>query len=165
MSDENINSKTDKTKYDLGIFIHRRDIRIEDNRGLIELSERCKNIISIFVFDPYQADMNINNKNYISFPVLKFICESLKDLDLSLKKIKSKLYIFYGKPINALLYIIKSLQNSKSYSNSKFCIGFNEDFSKYSLERDNLIKNTLKKNRNILCVVIINFVYRFYCNL
>ena len=133
-------------KSDIGIFIFRRDLRIEDNRGLIKLSENCKNIIPIFIFDPYQADLNSHNKNYLSFPVLKFICESLKELDISIKKFKSKLYIFYGKPINAIMYIIKSLQNSKKFSKSKISVGFNEDFSKYSIERDNFIKNTLKKN-------------------
>ena len=59
-------SKTSKTEieFDIGIFIFRRDLRVEDNRGLIKLSESCKNIIPIFIFDPYQADLNSNNKNY-----------------------------------------------------------------------------------------------------
>jgi deoxyribodipyrimidine photo-lyase len=146
MSEHSSDSKKSTKKYDIGIFIFRRDLRIEDNRGLIKLSENCKNIIPIFVFDPYQTDINSKNKNYISFPVLRFICESLKELDTSIKKLKSKLYIFYGKPINVLLYIIKSLQNSKSYSNSSICLGFNEDFSRYSIERDNLIKKTAQQN-------------------
>jgi deoxyribodipyrimidine photo-lyase len=146
-------TKTDNEKHhDIGIFIFRRDFRIEDNRGLIKLSQNCEKIIPIFVFDPYQADLNSHNKNYISFPVLKFICESLKDLDVSIKKQKSKLYIFYGKPINALMYIIKSLQNSKKYSKSSICVGFNEDFSKYSVERDNLIKQTMNKNNISLMI-------------
>jgi deoxyribodipyrimidine photo-lyase len=144
MSEDNSSQKN--KKYDIGIFIFRRDFRIEDNRGLNKLSENCKSIIPIFIFDIFQADVNSNNKNYISFPVLKFICESLKELDASIKKIKSKLYIFYGKPINALLYIINSLKNSKTYSKNTISVGFNEDFSKYSIERDNLIKETLKKN-------------------
>jgi len=135
-----------KKNYDIGIYIFRRDFRVEDNRGLIKLSENAKTIIPIFIFDPLQADINATNKNYISFPVLKFICESLKELDSSIKKSKSKLYIFYGKPVNALMYIINSLKNSKTYSKDTICVGFNEDFSKYSVERDNLIKNTLKKS-------------------
>jgi deoxyribodipyrimidine photo-lyase len=132
--------------YDIGIFIFRRDLRIEDNRGLIKLSSQCKNIIPIFIFDPSQADLNSKNKNYISFPVLKFICESLKELDSSIKKFKSKLYVLYGKPTNALLYLIKSLKNSPTWSKSSICVGFNEDFSKYSIERDNIIKDLMEKN-------------------
>jgi deoxyribodipyrimidine photo-lyase len=133
-------------KYDIGIFIFRRDLRIEDNRGLAKLSEKCKHIIPIFVFDPYQTDINSRTKNYLSFPVLRFICESLKELDKSIRKFGSKLYIFYGKPTNALLYIINSLKKSKTYSKLTMCIGFNEDFSKYSIERDNFIKQTMEKN-------------------
>ena len=77
---------------------------------------------------------------------MKFICESLKELDISIKKSKSKLYIFYGKPVNALLYIINSLKKSKNYSKFTVCVGFNKDFSKYSIERDNLIKENMEKN-------------------
>ena len=146
MNEYKSNSKKSTINYDIGIFIFRRDLRIEDNRGLINLSANCKSIIPIFVFDPYQVDINSHNKNYISFPVLRFICESLKELDTFIKKSNSKLYIFYGKPINAILYIIKSLQNSKTYSKSSICVGFNEDFSKYSIERDNLIKEIMTKN-------------------
>ena len=132
-------------KYDIGIFIFRRDLRIEDNRGLINLSEKCKLIIPVFIFDPYQVDLNSKNKNYTSFPVLKFICESLKELNNSIKKNNSKLYIFYGNPSNVILYIINYLQKTNKYSTSSICVGFNEDFSKYSIERDNLIKQTLNK--------------------
>jgi len=131
--------------YDVGIFIFRRDFRIEDNRGLIKLSNVCKYVIPIFIFDPYQTELNSQTKNYLSFPVLRFICESLTELDTSIKKTKSKLYIFYGKPVNALLYIVNSLKKSKQYSKFTMCVGFNEDFSKYSIQRDNLIKENMKK--------------------
>ena len=39
-------------KYDLGIFIFRKDFRIEDNRGLNKLNEISKEILPIFIFDP-----------------------------------------------------------------------------------------------------------------
>ena len=45
----------EKNNYnDYGIFIFRRDLRIVDNQGLILLSENCKEIIPIFIFDPNQ---------------------------------------------------------------------------------------------------------------
>lgn len=153
MNKNNSNSSKNKIineessiEYDIGIFIFRRDLRIEDNRGLMKLSAKCKYIIPIFVFDPHQTDLNSQTKNYLSFPVLRFICESLKELNNSIKKLKSKLYIFYGKPVNALLYIVNSFKKSKNYSKLSVCVGFNEDFSKYSIERDNLIKENMKKN-------------------
>lgn len=130
-------------KYDIGIFIFRRDLRIEDNRGLIKLSEECEEIMPIFIFDPYQTEKNNKSKNYISFRVLRFICESLKNLNEEIEKKNSKLYIFYGKPSTVLTYLINILKNNKKYKNKNICVGFNEDYTKYSIERDNDIKNKL----------------------
>jgi deoxyribodipyrimidine photo-lyase len=118
--------------YDIGIFIFRKDIRISDNRGLNKIAKVSKEIIPIFIFDPYQVELNTKNKNYLSFPALKFLCESLKELDTILIKKSSKLYIFYGKPVNVLKYIFKKIKSKYN----KICLGFNEDFTKYSLIRD-----------------------------
>ena len=71
-------------KYDYGIFIFRKDLRIIDNRGLIKLANECKEIIPIFIFDPYQVDLNSKTKNYLSFHALRFICEGIKDLNNSI---------------------------------------------------------------------------------
>ena len=60
-------------KYDLGIFIFRKDFRIEDNRGLNKLNNICKEILPIFIFDPYQVDVDNRTKNYLSIPALRFI--------------------------------------------------------------------------------------------
>jgi deoxyribodipyrimidine photo-lyase len=127
-----------KKELDYGIFIFRKDLRIEDNRGLIKLSEKCKEIIPIFIFDPYQVDLNSKNKNYLSFPALRFICDSVKDLNILISnstKSKSCLNVFYGNPVKVLDYIVNIINKSKS----SFAIGFNEDFTQYSLSRDNLI--------------------------
>jgi deoxyribodipyrimidine photo-lyase len=128
-------NKTENIIHDLGIFIHRKDIRIEDNRGLNLLSTKCKNIVSVFIFDPYQVELNSTNKNYLSFPTLRFLCESLKDLKTILNKKSSDLYVFYGKPKNVLKYLIKNLSNKFP----SICVGFNNDFTQYSLTRDKII--------------------------
>ena len=77
----------------LGIFIFRKDLRIVDNRGLIKLSKEVDNIIPIFIFDPKQIKKNSYNKNYLSFRALKFICESVKELEEEIKENNGKLYI------------------------------------------------------------------------
>lgn len=123
--------------YDYGIFIFRKDLRIIDNRGLIKLSNSCKEIIPIFIFDPYQIDLNEKNKNYLSFPALKFLCESVNDLYNNIKNNKSQLYIFYGKPKNVVKYVLEYLL--KKTQDKTICLGFNQDFTKYSIERDNII--------------------------
>ncbi len=129
------------TKYDIGIFIFRKDLRIEDNRGLNKLSKVCNSILPIFIFDPEQVDKNSVTKNYLSFPALRFLCESVEDLANTIKKNSSKLYIFYGKPKNVIPYLIKNIQ--KNFDN--ICLGFNQDFTLYSLERDQMIIDICKK--------------------
>jgi len=131
---------------DYGIFIFRKDLRIEDNRGLIKLSKSCNEIIPIFIFDPYQVDLNKKNKNYLSFPALRFLCESVKDLDSYLIKEKSKLNIFYGDPIKVINYLINNLKKNKKFINKTFSLGFNEDYTEYSLIRDNKIFEYCKNN-------------------
>lgn len=127
---------------DIGIFIFRKDLRIEDNRGLNLLSIKCKEILPIFIFDPYQVELNSNNKNYLSFPALRFLCESIKDLKSRLNTKSSDLYVFYGKPKNVLKYIFKHLSNKYD----SICLGFNSDYTQYSLSRDSEIENLCKSN-------------------
>jgi len=142
MSNNNLN--------DYGIYIFRKDLRIIDNRGLIKLSEKCKEIIPIFIFDPYQVDLTNKNKNYLSFPALRFICESIKDLNNQLIKLKSKLNVFYGNPTIVLKYIIKQLE--KVLGRKKIIIGFNSDYTEYSIIRDNTI-NIFCKNKKIELII------------
>lgn len=133
-----------KKKYDYGIFIFRKDFRIIDNRGLINLFEKCKEIIPIFIFDPYQVDITAKTKNYLSFPALRFICESIKDLDEHINKTNSKsnLYIFYGNPIKVLEYIYSKIKYLKNIA-----VGFNLDFTEYSLRRDKELSNFCEQNQ------------------
>ena len=55
-----------KKNVEYGIFSFRKDLRIQDNRGLIKLSEFCKKIIPVFIFDSFQVDLNSKTKNYLS---------------------------------------------------------------------------------------------------
>lgn len=140
-----------KNILDLGIFIFRKDMRIIDNRGLVKLSEKCKEILPIFIFDPYQVDLGTKTKNYLSFPALRFICESIKDLDKSILKSKtgSKLYVFYGNYIKVLEYVLKQIK--KDFGEISMGLGFNADYTEYSLIRDKIIGDYCSKN-NIECI-------------
>lgn len=40
---------------EIGIFIFRRDYRITDNYGLIQLSKQCKKVLPVFILDPHQV--------------------------------------------------------------------------------------------------------------
>jgi deoxyribodipyrimidine photo-lyase len=124
-------------KINIGIFIFRKDLRIYDNLGLIELSKICDKIIPIFIFDDYQINITDNNKYYRSNNAIQFMCESLIDLN---KQLDNKLIFFKGNPITILEKIIKKL-----YKEYNLYVGFNKDYTKYALERDAQILNLLEK--------------------
>ena len=123
----------------LGIFIFRKDLRLYDNLGLLELSKQCNEILPIFIFDNYQIDDSIHNKYYRSNNAIQFMCESLLDLN---QQLNNKLVFFKGDPHKILEKIIKVLK-VKKYDN--IIIGFNLDYTKYSLKRDLQIKYLCQK--------------------
>lgn len=122
-------------KKKLGIFIFRRDLRIEDNYGLIKLSKQCDYILPIFILDSNQILQK--NKKYFSNNVVQFICESLIDITKRIPEFK----LFYGNPNIILQKLIRLLKVKY-----ELLIGFNLDYSIYSIKRDNLIKILCKKN-------------------
>jgi deoxyribodipyrimidine photo-lyase len=117
----------------VGIHIFRRDLRIHDNVALYLLSKEVDKIIPIFIFDPFQIDKTTENEHYRSNPAVKIMIESLEDLDKDIN-----LNYFYGTPYKVLQKLIKDL--------SPKCISYNADFSKYSIERDDLMDKVCEKN-------------------
>jgi deoxyribodipyrimidine photo-lyase len=115
-------------KYLRSIFIFRRDYRLNDNKGLIECLKSSDTVIPIFIFTPTQL---INNK-YKSSNAVQFMIESLEDLDKSLKKKGSKLYLFYDEPYKVIDKLLSKLDVDAVY--------VNKDYTPYSEKRDNSIK-------------------------
>ena len=68
----------------IGLFLFRKDLRLHDNLGLINLSKLCTKIIPIFILDNYQIDITEQNKYYRSNNAIQFMCESLLDLNKQL---------------------------------------------------------------------------------
>lgn len=124
--------------YDLALFIFRRDLRLEDNTGLINALKLSKKVIPFFICDPEQ----ITEKNkYLSQNALEFMQESLQDLAGQLKKDDAKLYIFHGH----VLDVLKKLQKNSKNINFQ-AIFVNHDYTPYSTQRDNDIKLWCEKN-------------------
>ena len=62
----------------MNIFIHRRDLRIQDNTTLNKMYRVLKEpIVPIFIFTPEQID----NNPYFSNNLLQFLCGSLEELN------------------------------------------------------------------------------------
>jgi len=117
-------------KYKLSVFIFRRDLRLEDNTGLIAALENSEQVIPCFILDPNQ----ITNKNaYKSENSLQFMFDSLHDLNNQLDHKNAKLYLFHGQPQDVLKNIIKELPIDALF--------VNRDYTPYSKDRDDAIQN------------------------
>ena len=121
------------SKKSIGIFLFRKDFRIQDNLALHTLSTTCSTIFPIFIFDPFQVESTVQNQHYRSTHAIQFMCESLMDLHIQTQK---KLTFYYGSPSMILQSIFRALQ--KSYET--IYLAFNLDFSKYAIQRDTTIQ-------------------------
>ncbi|HOQ31308.1 MAG TPA: deoxyribodipyrimidine photo-lyase [Candidatus Hydrogenedens sp.] len=123
-------------KHSLGLFIFRRDLRIDDNSSLIYAARICQQILPCFIFDPQQVENNPYRGDF----AVQFMVESLLDLQAELIKNGGKLYLFYGKPEEVL---------SKIFEQTHFdALFINRDYTPFSKKRDNNINNFCK-NQNI----------------
>ena len=120
--------------YKKSLFIFRRDLRIEDNVGLIEALQNSEEVIPCFIYDE-----NIIKKLKDSEFRWSFLNESLGELDNELKKKGTSLQILEGKPEKITDEIIK-----KHKLNAIF---LNTDFTNYAQRRDEKIFQICKKNK------------------
>lgn len=114
----------------INIFIHHRDLRINDNTTLNLMND----VIPIFIFTPEQ----IKNNPYSSDKFIKFMCKNLEDLNLQYQQKNSNLTLFYGNTLEVLKDLHKKYRLAT--------IGFNLDYSPYAKKRDNDIKKWCKDN-------------------
>jgi deoxyribodipyrimidine photo-lyase len=115
-------------KFENGLFIFRRDLRIIDNNGLNLLNEKCKNIFTIFIFTPEQVG---SGNKYKSDNSVQFMIESLQDLASQISKSGGHLYTFYGHNDKIVADCIKAFDIN--------VVCFNLDISPYAKERDEKI--------------------------
>ena len=107
----------------MNLFIFHRDIRIEDNLALINLSKHGK-VVCVFIFTPTQ----IKNNPYFSPNSFQFMCESLLELREDIHFRGGELYFLYGDQIN----VIQSIHSKHKIAK----IGFNLDYTPYARRRD-----------------------------
>ena len=115
-------------KFENGLFIFRRDLRIVDNNGLNLLNEKCKNVFTIFIFTPEQVG---SGNKYKSDNSVQFMIESLEDLASQISKSGGHLYTFYCHNDKIVADCIKAFDIN--------VVCFNLDISPYAKERDEKI--------------------------
>ncbi len=128
-------SKITMKKYNLSLFIFRRDLRLEDNIGLIKALEQSNIVMPCFIFNREQID---KKNQYRSLSAIQFMIESLIDLDKDLNRKSGKLYLFYGNNLEIIQKIINKIKID--------AIFLNKDYTPYSRERDKKISDLCNEN-------------------
>ncbi|MBX7139314.1 MAG: DNA photolyase family protein [Oligoflexia bacterium] len=106
------------------IFIFRRDLRLDDNTGLLAALELSSRVIPLFVLEPSQL---VDNP-YRSDNCVQFMFDALADLDRQLQATGAGLAIRQGPLVNAVAELIRE-QSVKG-------VFVNRDYTPFGRERD-----------------------------
>lgn len=127
--------------YRTSLFMFRRDLRLEDNRGLLRALEESALVVPLFIFDPRQTDASKNQ--YFSRNAFQFMIESLEDLDKALKNHGSKLYIGHGDAPEVLRRLVLSGQFEAVF--------FNRDYTPFAAKRDSSLESVCNREEVAYC--------------
>lgn len=97
------------------IYWFKRDLRVDDNRGLAEAIKNSKKLIPIFVFIPSLIDrFKAHDKR------LGFIVDCLNYLSIELDKSGGKLFCFYEEPENVFSLLIEKYKPDAVFTTKSF---------------------------------------------
>lgn len=123
-------------RYQLALHIFRRDLRLQDNAGLIEALQSAEQVIPCFIFD----DRQLGEKNsYKAEACLKFMANSLNELNAALQQKQSQLYCFKGIAEQVLEKLLKILPIEAVF--------FNRDYTPFSRQRDSKIQEICRNHQ------------------
>ncbi len=120
-------------KKEVSVFWFRRDLRLEDNYGLLEALKSNYPVIPIFIFDTDILNELPKNDARVSF-----IHQSLQNLNTALLQHQSSLYIKKG----AVNTVWKKMLTEFNVKN----VYFNKDYEPYAIKRDIEITALCKAN-------------------
>lgn len=115
-----------------GIHIFRKDLRIDDNLALWELSLNVNDIYLFFHLNTFQIE-DKDSEYHRSYNSINFMMMSLERLNIITG---DKLNIFRGSEKEWLEYLEKFIKEKKISF-----ISINSDYTKYSLKRDSNLQN------------------------
>lgn len=125
-------------EYENGIFLFHRDLRIQDNIGLIQTIKKCKTIYAVFIFTPEQVG---SSNPYKSNNAVQFMIESLQELNDEIHKhsinSNGKLNVLYGNTNKVMKECINK------WNIQYVC--FNKDYTPYAIERDDKLSQLCEK--------------------
>jgi len=121
--------------FEKGIFIFRRDLRLEDNTGLISAARQCGSVLPVFILDPRQADRQENP--YFSGPAFDFLLNALSALEKDIRKRGGRLLLLEGKAETVAGELVRAVRAD--------AIFLNADHTPFSRKRDDAIRKACAK--------------------
>ncbi|CAJ1049005.1 cryptochrome circadian regulator 5 [Xyrichtys novacula] len=119
----------------------RKGLRLHDNPALIAALKDCKELYPVFIVDPH-----LYNKTSVGINRWRFLMGSLKDLDCSLRKLNSRLFVVGGKPEDVFPELFDKWKITK--------LTYEYDTEPYSLSRDETVTALAKKlNVDVICKI------------
>lgn len=115
------------------IFWFRRDLRLDDNTGLLRALDENDSVLPIFIFDE-----QIVNELPANDPRISFIYEQLFNIHQTLSSHGSSLNILKGKPLD----VWKELLGKENFQ----AVYLNRDYEPYAKERDSAVEALVKKH-------------------
>ncbi len=125
-------------KKEISIFWFRRDLRIDDNKGLYYALKDNDSVLPIFIYDK-----NILDKLKKIDHRIDYINYSISEINNSLSKKNKSISSFYGYPKEVFSKIINKFDVKKVY--------VNRDYTPYSIKRDLVIQKLLENNKIQFC--------------
>ncbi|MCH8519204.1 MAG: DNA photolyase family protein [Nanoarchaeota archaeon] len=118
-------------KYEKGIVVHTKDLRLFDNRTIKKAYEECSEVMHIFIL--YNTQLQSTKKVFdVNTNALEFMYNSLLDLQEQLKDKNSLLVVLKGDSFNTVLHDLRE--------NFKFeALYISKDYSPHALSREDSI--------------------------
>ncbi|GET24773.1 deoxyribodipyrimidine photo-lyase [Prolixibacter sp. NT017] len=123
-----------KEKAVVSIFWFRRDLRLEDNIGLMHALKTRENVLPVFIFDPEIFQRDQKNRNV----QVGFVYDALLSIKEKLETLGSDLYVAAGKPLD----VFKTLMETYHI----FSVYANREYEPYTLQRDEEIASFLNQH-------------------
>ncbi len=120
-------------RYYMNIYWFRRDLRLEDNKGLFEALTSGEPVLPIFIFDS-----EILNQLSKDDARVTFIHDLLSKINTELQQIGKSLAVFFGDPIAIIEKLIAENRIKSLYAN--------RDYEPYARQRDKAIYELLQSH-------------------
>lgn len=115
------------------VFWFRRDLRLDDNKGLNQALRSDKEVLPIFIFDPSILDELPKNDARVSF-----IYHELQKINEKLVNFESALKIYHAEPLEAWKMVVHDFDVDEVF--------YNSDYEPYARSRDKKVQEFLSEH-------------------